>query len=424
MTGDLLQQIQQQQFVDRENSERLLLVFLRQVFSPEVARVRLRPLATSLNSFNGFITLSNGRELFFKSHTESDSVISEYYNAAQLVQVGYPVIQPLFSSVEPGKQLLIYEVVTSPSVFDLAWEIEQGRARHDTLDGLTEAQNHADDHLFQIYQQTLNVLTVEQNTKAPVHQLFYHRLTQGRFERFYGPLPGLGDGEQGDKEIVLPGGVCRYSDLWQVRWRINGQNYENNLGEIISEATQLLNPSGRTPSVVGHGDAHNGNVFMINDSTQSRLVYFDPAFAGQHSPFLDLAKPLFHNVFAMWMYYPEVKHKIINLRLTQHDNLWDVTYLYPLPTVREMFLQSKVERVLIPLVKELKRTNLLPENWRSFFKAALFCCPLLTMNLADRSKFSPEISLLGLAMSVEMGAESSGKRSHIDSILDIVETAS
>ena len=45
------------------------------------------------------------------------------------------------------------------------------------------------------------------------------------------------------------------------------------------------------------------------------------------------------------------------------------------------------------------------------------------MNLADRSRFPPEISLLGLAMSVEMGAESQGERSLIDRTLDEVEKA-
>lgn len=423
MTGDLLQQIQQQQFVNKGNAERLLLVFLQEIFSPEVVKVRLRPLATSLNSFNGFITLSSGRELFFKSHTESDNVISEYYNASQLVQAGYPVIQPVFSSVEPGKQLLIYEVVNSPSVFDLAWEIEQGRAKDDVLEMLTQAQNQADNDLFQIYQQTLAEQTAEQNAKAPVHQLFDHRLTQGRFERFYDPLPGLDQEEKSDKAVMFPWGTCQFHDLWQVQWRINGQTYEDSLGGLISGAVRLLNPLQRAPSIVGHGDAHNGNVFLISENGLPKLIYFDPAFAGRHSPFLDLAKPIFHNVFAMWMYYPEIKKETINLHLVQYGNLWDVKYSYGLPPVRQMFLSSKVERVLIPILQELKRANLLPQNWRLLFKAALLCCPLLTMNLADRDKFPPEISLLGFAMSVEMGAESKGTRSLIDTVLDTAEEA-
>jgi hypothetical protein len=85
-----------------------------------------------------------------------------------------------------------------------------------------------------------------------------------------------------------------------------------------------------------------------------------------------------------------------------------------------MFLESKVERVLIPILKLLKEKDCLRPDWRSYLKAALFCCPFLTMNLADENKFTPEISLLGLAMAVEMGAESIGKRSLIDRTLDYV----
>ncbi len=423
MSGDLLQQIQQHQFVNRDHAERLLLIFLRDVFSPEITQVRLRPLATSLNSFNGFLTLSDGRELFFKSHTESDTVIGEYYNAAQLVKAGYPVIQPVFSSVEPSKQVLIYEVVTSPSVFDLAWEIERGQSKQSVLKTLTEAQNRADSQLFHIYKQTLAGQSAEQNAEATVHQLFFHRLTQGRFERFYGPLPGIGQGKKSDKTVLLPNGNTRFADLWRVRWRINGQVYDHTLAEIIAEAVQLLNPANSGASIIGHGDAHNGNVFLINEDTSPNLIYFDPAFAGRHSPLLDLVKPIFHNVFAMWMYYPKAKKETINLRLTEKGNLWEVDYAYPLPPIRQMFIESKVEHALIPTLQELKRTGFLPENWRSFFKAALLCCPLLTMNLSDRDKFPPEISLLGFAMSVEMGAESTGKRSLIDRILDDAEKA-
>jgi hypothetical protein len=87
-----------------------------------------------------------------------------------------------------------------------------------------------------------------------------------------------------------------------------------------------------------------------------------------------------------------------------------------------MFLHSKIERTLIPILGELKRRGWLRPDWRAYLKVALFCCPFLTMNLTDDSKFPPEISLLGLAMSVEMGAESTGERSLIDRTLDEVES--
>ena len=131
----------------------MLLGFLQDTFTLDVVSVELRPLAVSLNSFNGFLRLADGRRLFFKTHTEPDSVIGEYYNAATLAEAGYPVLQPLFSSTEAGRQLLIYEVVEDPSVFDVAWTIENGDPT--LLETLTVAQHDADRALAEIYRDTL-----------------------------------------------------------------------------------------------------------------------------------------------------------------------------------------------------------------------------------------------------------------------------
>lgn len=405
--SDLLLHIQKLQFQDKSAAEAMLLSFLHEVFSPDVVSVELRPLAVSLNSFNGFMQLADGKRLFFKTHAESDTVIGEYYNAAQLAQAGYPVIQPIFSSTESGKQLLVYEVIEDKSVFDVAWNIDNG---DDTLfQPLIEAQNKADDVLFQLYQQSLQAQDAEIAAKAPVHQLFSHRLTGGRLERFY----------DDDVKITLPDGQHSMAEVRQAKWEINGQQYTKTINDLIADALVLLNPVQAGISVVGHGDAHNGNVFFQQD--KQSLLYFDPAFAGRHHPLLDLTKPLFHNVFAMWMYFPQVMRDRTKISTQYQANAWHIEYDYVMPPVREMFLKSKVERVLIPLLGLLKQQNQLRTDWRAFLKAALFCCPFLTMNLTDEAKFPPEISLLGLVMAVEMGADSQGKRSPIDQILDEAE---
>jgi hypothetical protein len=404
----LLQQIQTLQFSNKRQAERLLLSFLRDIFSPDVQVVELRPLAVSLNSFNGFLTLASGKRLFFKTHIEPDGVIGEYYNAAQLAQAGYPVIQPIFSSTEAGKQLLIYEVVEEPSVFDVAWKIENGGGH--LFPALTQAQQTADNTLFRLYMSTLQMQDADAAAKSPVHQLFYHRLQGGRLERFYGQVNST-------SEIVLPDGHHALSTVRSAKWIINGQHYSETIDDLIQKATVLLQPSQCGASIIGHGDAHNGNVFFRQPPS---LLYFDPAFAGRHHPLLDLAKPLFHNVFAMWMYFPEIKRDQTKITLNLDGENWLVEHDYAILPVREMFLESKVKRVLIPTLQELQTRGWLRDDWRPYLKAALFCCPLLTMNLTDSQKFPPEISLLGLAMAVEMGAESQHSRSLIDCTLDDV----
>ncbi|MBC7809802.1 MAG: hypothetical protein H7175_01575 [Burkholderiales bacterium] len=417
MSDDLLAQIQALQFTDKPAAEALLKGFIQDTLKLIPVKVELRPLAVSLNSFNGFVTLDDGRRLFFKTHTEPGSVIGEYYQGAVLAKAGYPISQPLFSSTKHGQQLLVYDVIYDPSVFDTAWALELETEDSDTLAALTNAQNAADDQLLNLYLQTLEWQSANEAAKAAVHQLFFHRLAAGRLERFYGP-----DLEAPAKEfnIKLPDGEVAMSDVRAVRWQINGQRYDITLDEIIEKSIDLLDPIQDGPSIIGHGDAHNGNIFFRGSAP---MLYFDPAFAGCHHPLLDLTKPLFHNVFAMWMYFPRIKKQEMTISLRKTDERWMVEHDYVLHPVREMFLKSKVDRVLVPILRELKRRTWLRSDWRQYLKASLFCCPLLTMNLTDHEKYPPEISLLGLTMAVEMGADSEDKRSRIDTVLDEVEKA-
>lgn len=402
----LLQRVQQLQFTDKPEAERLLLGFIQEMFPMDVVRCELRPQVTSLNSFNGFIYLADGGRKFFKTHTEQDNIIDEYYNAGVLADAGYQVIQPIHSSTQAGQHLLIYEVIESPSVFEIAWGLEH-EDNPALLDGLTRAQNESDDDLFRIYQQTLALQSAEEAESAPIHQLFYHRLVGGRLDRFYGA--GI--------EIALPDNVYDMREVREAKWVINGQVYHQTLDALIAQATDVLRPNQAGVSIIGHGDAHNGNVFYDND----RLLYFDPAFAGRHHPLLDIVKPIFHNAFAMWMYYPHEKRETTVIDFDPSGNVWQVRYDYHWHPVREMFLTSKFERTLKPLVSYLAEKDQLPSNWRLMIKSALFCCPFLTLNLADGKRFPPEISLLGLVMALEMGLESVTVKSRIDRLLDDVE---
>lgn len=406
MSDELLQRIQRMQFNDRSEAQALLLSFIRDTFPDlDATAVELRPLAVSLNSFNGFLTCADGQRLFFKTHVEQDGIIGEYYNAAMLAESGYPIIQPLRASTQAGQQLLIYAVIDAPSVFDVARALDH-QPDTETLIRLTRAQHAADDLLYRIYANTLHTLDAANNATQPVHQLFYHRLTGGRLDRFYGA------GER----FELPHGTFDAATVRQIGWTINGSAYAETLDDVIARAIDLLNPMQTTPAVIGHGDAHNGNVF---DMPQG-LVYFDPAFAGKHHPLLDLTKPLFHNVFAMWMYFAEEEAAKLSIDTVIEANHWHVTHDYTLNEVRRMFWQSKAQRVLIPTLKLLQSQDALRADWRVFLKAALFCCPFLTLNLTS---FPPKIALLGLTMAVQMGSESSGQRSVIDALLDDVERA-
>jgi hypothetical protein len=400
-----LQEIQALQFHDIPAANAKMLEFLQKSDLPfHVESVVVRPLAVSLNSINGFIATKFGQKLFFKTHIEPQSIISEYYNAEILADAGYLVIQPLYGSTTYGKQLLIYEFFDVPSLFDVMRQLETGN-RQDGAE-IIAIQEQADQELSSIYFHTLMPLSAEEHRESPIHQLFYHRLTGGRYATFY-------EGQ----EVALPNQTVTFAELAQWQWQINGVDYAESLAEIVQRAIEILNPAEREVwSVVGHGDAHNGNVFLEQD----RLIYFDPAFAGRHAALLDITKPLFHNVFATWMYFPQAIADELHISWKLEQDVIKVTHDFqPIPE-RVKTLQSKLQLVLKPLLQQLKSQGGLDGDWREYLKAALFCCPFLTMNLRDAAKFPPAITLLGLALAVEMGSDSSGQ-SLLDRELDKIE---
>jgi len=190
-----------------------------------------------------------------------------------------------------------------------------------------------------------------------------------------------------------------FDQLLKYRWIINGVPQQQTLGELVDRAKIVLNPVQAAMTIIGHGDAHFGNVFL--ESTN--YLYFDPAFAGRHTPLLDIIKPLFHNVFATWMYFPQDIAQKLHLSVTVHDATISLEHDYTLTPIRQAILQTKIDHLLTPLIEELHSLQALPANWSEIIQLALMCCPLLTINLLDTTRMPPSISWLGLSLAVQMG---------------------
>ena len=263
------------------------------------------------------------------------------------------------------------------------------------------AEKQECDRLLEIYASTLAFSTAQENARAPIHQLFWHRLTGGRFQTFYTgkqvPLPS-------EKSLQSPSSSILFDELLTYHWMINGVPQQKSLGELVARAIDLLHPAQPTCSIIGHGDAHFGNIFLESLSNDTpRYLYFDPAFAGRHSPLLDITKPLFHNIFATWMYFPRDIAQNLHVSVTiEHKNIY-IDHDYILTPVREAILQMKRQHLLTPLVAHLRSQNALPDDWLEFMQLALMCCPLLTVNLLDAQRMPTAITWLGLAQAIQVG---------------------
>ena len=185
-----------------------------------------------------------------------------------------------------------------------------------------------------------------------------------------------------------------------LHWVINGVSQQKTLGELVERAKVVLNPAQDALTVIGHGDAHFGNVFLEN---QNRYLYFDPAFAGRHSPLLDIIKPLFHNVFATWMYFPQTIAQDLQLTVSRYGMTITIDHNYRLTPARQAILQAKVEYLIRPLIAKLRARGMLPIHWNEIIQLAMMCCPLLTINLLDGERMPQSISWLGLSLAVQTG---------------------
>ena len=326
--------------------------------------------------------------MFFKSHIEPNGAIDEYYNTTILLDAGYNVVLPLHVVREPTRQIAFYPKVLWPVIFDLARQIERGEPSDIAASKMLDVEKAECGRLLGIYRSTALRSSPEVNAKAPVHQLFWHRLVN-RFQRFYGSA----------ELTATDGQIAAMPQLLAADWTINSVEQPRTLGQLMNEAQRVLDPEQPALTAIGHGDAHYGNVFL---ESQKDFLYFDPAFAGRHSPLLDVAKPLFHNVFAQWMYFPKESDAEGSMAVNVGEGHIDVEYSSSLPPLRQGILDIKRGSLIQPLAAWLEDEGGLTSGLRPL-ELALMCCSLLTMNLADKSRFPGSVGWFGMALAVQMG---------------------
>lgn len=367
-----------------EEAARELKTFVRGRFGFDVENVEFQNSAVSLNSFKGVFTTEHGERYFFKTHIEKAGEVHEYAGAQLLDSAGYPIIVPSFVSNERGKELLIYPLIEDPSVFDLVVALREGRSSVE-VGALKRAQETLDQTLFELYKKSFDPNPPPDF--PAVQQLFYRRLNGERFESFYrGRSRRLGD-----RNVA-------FEELERAEWVINGKPC-GRMHDWLKAARRLLAPEATFPfTIIGHGDAHNGNLFYGPQG----LRYFDPAFAGRHDPFLDLTKPIFHNTFARWMYFPDEVEKSTFVKVRWESGVLFIDHDFQPNEVEGLFLQSKMAHVLEPLIPWLAEQGVFPSDWPERLRASLLCCPLFTVNLFDEEKYSPAMSALGFAMVAQM----------------------
>lgn len=401
---------------DLAAAEQALAAPLEALAERSLTGVRITSDAYSLNSVSGVAEFSQGEPVFFKFHVEEDEAghVGEYYRASVLHEAGLPIDLPLAVSTRPGGQLVLYRVRHDTRMVDECRQIERDCGDAANLpEDLAVARRALDRAVGDVGVRTLRVRHDEGATSPAVHQLFSQRMHDpeghypgGRLARWY-----MSDSQ--------------WADLEHRAWTVDGVDYKETLAALVARARCDLAPAvlDRGPVVTAHGDDHLGNVWVERARGRTRLVLFDPAFAGDDLPaLLAFAKPTFHNVFAhpAWLYHPgEVDLARVTVEVTPGAVRVDAP---PLSPMRLAMLDSLVDEAWIPLLTAMAAQGILPPTWRQTVRSALLLCPLLVTNLISESRV-PVVRLLGLANAVRMGSEPASGSDALTRALDRMQEA-
>jgi hypothetical protein len=140
-------------------------------------------------------------------------------------------------------------------------------------------------------------LSINENGFHPrptIHRFFYERLRDCRLDTFY------------NSGVKISGQCLSFKEFSESPLVINGVQYRS-LSTLLKQAEVVLAPDQDwgASSIFGLGDGHGGNVMIGTSTLSSRsreILYVDYEVAGFHSPILDIAKPLYNDVFFNILY--------------------------------------------------------------------------------------------------------------------------
>lgn len=250
-----------------------------------------------------------------------------------------------------------------------------------------------------------------------IHRFFYHRLHDNRrINDFY-------DNERAEFLRTTLGAQLSFPSFLDLPITINGVSY-GSLQFNLDRAAIYLHPQAlhfeTLPTAFGLGDGHGGNVmanFPDRDvASTSTLRYIDYEVAGFHSPYIDMAKPIYLDSFFTALYADLLADDITDsctsgtrwkLHWEVNESQIDITYTYKVNFLEKGLAATKLEYVLRPVLEYVSALELPSEMVQDAERAlgyALFCCAVLTRDLSSRA----DVFFLNLALGLELAKDPRG----------------
>ncbi|KAI1153501.1 hypothetical protein F4825DRAFT_474195 [Nemania diffusa] len=238
-------------------------------------------------------------------------------------------------------------------------------------------------------------LCLKPSVPAPrqnIQRFFHDRLVDDRRMReFYG------------RGVELAGERYSLDKLLSFRWVINGRHYAP-LRQAFDEAKGMLAPNSvqmlSCPTVFGGGDSHGGNVMLCPSGAKggtSEVLFIDNETAGVHPIMLDLAKPLFVDVFFESLYYHRLPENIdgaLKCHVDQDTNTVVVDFKPKRDPLSQAILDIKLQYLIKPLSDQVEDL----EQHVPLLTAALFACCTVAANCSENEQAFLRIFSTGLVL--------------------------
>ncbi|KAI1363487.1 hypothetical protein F5Y08DRAFT_340671 [Xylaria arbuscula] len=254
------------------------------------------------------------------------------------------------------------------------------------------------------YRKSLSLDAQCERPDDKVQRFFYDRVLDNvRFKEFYGAGVRI-------RDECIPA-----KKFLELRWCINGKEYPC-LRTLFENALDVTDPKSfqvsSCPIAFGLGDAHGGNI-LVSSAPQERsgckVLFVDYEVAGFHPVMLDLAKPLYNDVFFKTLYsdlLPATSETGLNYEVTNGTII--VQFSPVIDIMAQAVLNIKTRYLICPLCDEVENIGISLETFVPLLSNALLLCATLTRNFVKDEKalirnFTAGILLAGAMDWVQLG---------------------
>jgi len=261
------------------------------------------PFSSKSTGFYAKILASSGQN-WQRVYVKTSQSIPAELGAFPMVQRYFPIeCVQIIAAAEPACGRIFFERFDGGTFNEIRFRYHQGLGPvNDNLEGriclsdewFIDLDLHRARDVLAVYAGSFrpndpSILCSQQR----IHAFFHQRLLgNSRFQRFYG----------GDRPSFLQHtahAAMNLETFLDSPLVINGQSHQS-LRHHLNRASQVLDPEkvrglSSLPIAFGFGDRHGGNVMVSSASSPPSMLYVDYEVAGHHTPFLDLAKPIYQD---------------------------------------------------------------------------------------------------------------------------------